>query len=99
MNRNQILDKIIKLLKMTTSSHNGESLNSIRLANKLLKENNMTWDNLKTTKYTCRRTVRRQRKRETIRPEDMLHLTTCPYCHKLMFVDQSGKWKLKHFCD
>ncbi len=35
--------KFIKFMNLTTSSNDGETLNSIRKANELLKENNMTW--------------------------------------------------------
>ena len=37
-------EKFIKLMKMTTSSSEGEALNAIRMANSLLLEANLDWD-------------------------------------------------------
>jgi hypothetical protein len=39
-------NKLRKLLDMTTSSHDGEILNAIKLANSQLKENNLTWEDI-----------------------------------------------------
>lgn len=38
-------EKLIKVLSMTTSSSDGEALAAIRKANKILTENNTTWNN------------------------------------------------------
>lgn len=48
-------NKLIKLLKMTTSSHDGEILNAIKLVNIHLKNNNMTWDDIIGNGYNRRR--------------------------------------------
>ena len=37
-------EKFIKLMKMTTSPSEGEALNAIRMANALLLEANLDWD-------------------------------------------------------
>ncbi len=37
-------EKFIKLMKMTTSPSEGEALNAIRMANSLLLEANLDWD-------------------------------------------------------
>lgn len=37
-------EKLRKLLALTTSDSENEALNAVRQANKLLKENNLTWD-------------------------------------------------------
>jgi len=37
-------EKIIKLLKLTASPEDHEALSAIRIANDLLKKNDMTWD-------------------------------------------------------
>lgn len=37
-------EKFIKLMKMTTSPSEGEALNAIRMANSLLAEANLDWD-------------------------------------------------------
>lgn len=37
-------EKIIKLLKLSTSSNDNEALNAIRIANSLLKKEDMHWD-------------------------------------------------------
>lgn len=39
-------DKFIKLMMMTTSSHDGEVLNAIRMANAMLGEMNNNWEEL-----------------------------------------------------
>lgn len=39
-------DRFLKLMRLTTSNRDGEALNAIRLANKMLKENNMQWDDI-----------------------------------------------------
>lgn len=36
--------RLIKILNLTTSDADGECLNAIRMANKLLKKENLTWD-------------------------------------------------------
>lgn len=38
--------RLLNLLKMTTSTSDGEALNAIRLANKLLAKFDLTWDDL-----------------------------------------------------
>jgi hypothetical protein len=40
------IKRLIQLLGMTDSQHDSEALNAIRLANKLLKEANVTWEQL-----------------------------------------------------
>lgn len=40
------LEKLIKLLNLTTSSEEHEALSSIRFANKLLQKNGLTWSKL-----------------------------------------------------
>ena len=42
MDKNQ--EKIIKLLNLTTSDNDNESLSALRLANKLLRKSNTSWD-------------------------------------------------------
>jgi hypothetical protein len=37
------IGRLSRLLAMTTSSHDGEALNAIRMANALLKRQGMTW--------------------------------------------------------
>ena len=44
------LDTIIKLMGMTTSSHDGEALNAMRMANAQLKKWNWTWREILTAK-------------------------------------------------
>ena len=39
-------DRLIKLMMMTTSSHDGECLNAIRMANARLAEENMNWEEI-----------------------------------------------------
>ena len=39
----QLADRLAKLLGMTGSDHDGECLNAIRLANRVLAENKLTW--------------------------------------------------------
>lgn len=39
-------DRLIKLMMMTTSSHDGECLNAIRMANARLAEENMNWEDI-----------------------------------------------------
>lgn len=36
-------DRLTKLLGMTQSSHDGEALNAVRLANRVLAEHRLTW--------------------------------------------------------
>lgn len=36
-------DKLIKVLNLTTSNHDGEALNAIRLANAIIKEAKLNW--------------------------------------------------------
>lgn len=36
-------DRIVKLLELTASDHDAEALNSIRLANKIIKSNGLNW--------------------------------------------------------
>jgi hypothetical protein len=38
--------KLIKILNLTSSDIDGECLNAIRMANKLLKANNLRWEDL-----------------------------------------------------
>ena len=38
-----VRDRLTKLLGMTQSSHDGEALNAMRLANRTLAENRITW--------------------------------------------------------
>ncbi len=38
-----VRDRLTKLLGMTQSSHDGEALNAVRLANRMLAENRLTW--------------------------------------------------------
>lgn len=38
--------KLVKLLRMTTSSQDGEALNAIRMVNAMLREENIDWDHL-----------------------------------------------------
>lgn len=40
------IDRLIKCLKMTTSDQDGEALAAIRMASKIMKEMNLTWDSL-----------------------------------------------------
>lgn len=42
-------DKLLKLLNMTTSDSDGEALNAIRAANRLIKANGLRWDILLMT--------------------------------------------------
>src|SRR5215475_9668047 len=44
MNDDLNIQMLIKLLRMTESSHDGEALNSIRMANALLNKHNANWD-------------------------------------------------------
>lgn len=39
-------DKIIKLLKLSSSNNDNEALLAIKTANQILKKNNATWDDL-----------------------------------------------------
>lgn len=39
-------DRLIKLLNMTESAHDGESLNAIRASNALMRQSKMTWSDL-----------------------------------------------------
>ncbi|MBF0507829.1 MAG: DUF2786 domain-containing protein [Deltaproteobacteria bacterium] len=39
----EILDRVTKLVGMTDSAFDGEALNAIRMANKLLKEHRLSW--------------------------------------------------------
>lgn len=45
-------DKLLKLLRMTTSPNDGEALTAIRIATKLLDEAGWTWDKLIAGKIT-----------------------------------------------
>lgn len=40
------LSKLKKMMAMTTSSQEGEQLNAIRMANKILKDNGLTWEDI-----------------------------------------------------
>lgn len=42
------IEKIVKLLNLTTSDSDGEALNAIRLANSILRKANRTWSDLIT---------------------------------------------------
>ncbi len=42
------LTKIKKMMAMTTSSHDGEALNALKLVNGILKKHGITWDELLT---------------------------------------------------
>lgn len=44
--------RLAKLLKMTTSSNDGEAINAMRMANKLLATNGFDWDKLLAGKIT-----------------------------------------------
>lgn len=50
--RNLNVEKLIKMLNMTTSSNEGEALTALRMANKHLKEQKWTWDELLRGKIT-----------------------------------------------
>lgn len=39
-------DQFVKLMMMTTSTHDGEVLNAIRMANSMLASTNQNWDEL-----------------------------------------------------
>ena len=39
-------DRLIKLLNLTESAHDGESLNAIRASNALMRQSKMTWTDL-----------------------------------------------------
>ena len=39
-----VSDKLLKFLNLTTSDSDGEALNAIRMANKYLKANGLSWD-------------------------------------------------------
>lgn len=41
---NDPVQKLIKILKLTTSENDAEALSAMRLANDILKRNNITWD-------------------------------------------------------
>jgi Protein of unknown function (DUF2786) len=48
-----IRDKLAKLLGMSQSSHDGEALNAVRLANRMLAKHKLTWrEALGTTSVT-----------------------------------------------
>jgi hypothetical protein len=40
------IQMVIKLLRMTESSHDGEALNAIRMVNSLLNKHNANWDDV-----------------------------------------------------
>jgi hypothetical protein len=44
MNNTLNIQMLIKLLRMTESSHDGEVLNAARMANALLNKHNVNWD-------------------------------------------------------
>jgi hypothetical protein len=52
--------KLAKLLAMTTSTHDGEALNAIRMANSMLVVAGLTWTDVLTTEHTLNISVRRQ---------------------------------------
>lgn len=41
--------KLAKLLAMTTSTHDGEAINAMRLANEMILKAGLTWENVLTT--------------------------------------------------
>lgn len=43
------MERLSRLLAMTTSNHDGEALNAIRMANALLKKQGRTWDEIFVT--------------------------------------------------
>lgn len=47
------VDKFTKLMKMTTSPHDGEALTAIRMANAMLSKHKLSWDDaIKITRVT-----------------------------------------------
>ncbi len=44
------IDRLLKLLALTTSEADGEALNAIRMANALLKKNNLQWADILAVK-------------------------------------------------
>jgi len=50
--------KLIKLLNLTSSNSDGEALNALRIANKMLTENNITWQQIVTGDYKTPETAR-----------------------------------------
>lgn len=44
--KKEIMEKLIKLLNMTTSNNDGEALNAIRFCNRILKEKKWLWNDL-----------------------------------------------------
>lgn len=50
MSKDFDIEKFIKVMKLSTSSFDGEALSSLRLANKMLTASNLTWDNVISVK-------------------------------------------------
>jgi len=58
------LEKFIKLMMMTTSSHDGECLNAIRMANAELAKINNNWEDLLRSKVSTTSSYTRTQTRE-----------------------------------
>jgi hypothetical protein len=43
------VDRFTNLMKMTTSTHDGEALNALRMANAMLKKHDLTWEDVTKT--------------------------------------------------
>lgn len=41
-----MIDKLIKLLNLTTSNHDGEALSAMRKANEIIKQHGVLWDSV-----------------------------------------------------
>ena len=54
-------DTFLKVMEMTTSSHDNEALTALRKANSLLAEQNVTWTELLRAKVKFRRTTAEER--------------------------------------
>jgi hypothetical protein len=44
------IERLTKLMRMTESAHDGEALNALRLANKILRDANLHWGDVLTPK-------------------------------------------------
>lgn len=59
------LDKFIKVMLMTTSTHDGEVLNAIRMANAMLVEQNINWREFLEKIYDAKKTKGKKHSADT----------------------------------
>lgn len=67
-------EKLRKLLALTMSDNDNEALNAIRHVNKLLKENNLTWDEFFSIHLDLKQEVEKLRIEYTLLTQRYSHL-------------------------